>query len=102
MRRNPPKSGRAALMHRSLWPRSSGPSERLITPPDVPTIAPVKYSGGASNRLGEGGPYFPPAHAGSLFLHTSVACRRASVYSSSRLLRCCASGVRGGILPSGG
>ena len=83
-------------MHRSLWPRSSGPSERLITPPEVPTIAPVKYSGGVSDRLGEGGPYFPSAQAGSLFLHTSVACRRASVYASNRLLRCCASGVPAG------
>src|SRR3954463_13020275 len=103
MRRKPPKSGSAAAMHRSPWPRSSGPSERLIAPPPPPTAALYTYAGGVSFRRGDGvGTYLPPAHAGILFLHSSVACIRASVYSRIASRFFCSSAVSGGILPSGG
>ena len=85
-------------MHRSPWPRSSGPSERLIAPPPPPTAALKTYDGGVSARRGDGGPYLPPAQAGSLFLHSSVACMRASVYSRISFRFFCSSGVIGGTL----
>ena len=58
--------------------------------------------GGVSARRGDRRSVFPPAQPCRLFLHTSVGWSSASWNSRISARFFCASGVSGGIFPSGG
>src|SRR5215471_9092752 len=91
----PPNSGRPGVKQRSDTAPSSGPSWRFMRA--------VLYRGGGSARRGEGvGSYLPPLQVGYLILQVSVACIRVRRNSRSAAAVFRASGVSGGIRPSGG